>query len=122
MAQRVVFEGDGFVVCSFCPRPFDFDEEAVPAPYFHTNAMTDEVIFYASSEFMSRRGVGFGSITLHPDGIPHGPQPGRMEDSIGLKWTDELAVMLDTFQPLQRAAPTANIEDDDYWRSWIGEE
>lgn len=113
------FEGDGFVICSFCPRPFDFDEKSVPAPYFHSNAMSDEVIYYASAEFMSRKGVEFGSITLHPDGIPHGPQPGKMEASIGKKWTDELAVMVDTFRPLERAIATADIEDGEYWRSWL---
>ncbi len=113
------FEGDGFVICSFCPRPFDFDEEAVPAPYFHSNAMSDEVLYYASSEFMSRKGIEYGSITLHPDGIPHGPHPGRMEDSIGVKWTDELAVMLDTFRPLRVARPALSAEDSDYFRSWI---
>ena len=81
--------------------------------------MTDEVIYYASSEFMSRKGIEYGSITLHPDGIPHGPQPGRMEDSIGVDWTDELAVMLDTFRPLKIAKPGKNIEDGDYYRSWV---
>jgi homogentisate 1,2-dioxygenase len=112
------FEADGFVVCSFCPRPFDFGKDAVPAPYFHSNVWTDEVIFYASEEFMSRKGIGFGSVTLHPDGFPHGPQPGRMEDSIGVEWTDELAVMVDTFRPLQIARPASEVEDPDYWKSW----
>ena len=70
------FEGDGFVVCSFCPRPYDFDPQAVPVPYNHSNVMSDEVIYYASSEFMSRKGIEYGSVTLHPDGIPHGPHPG----------------------------------------------
>ena len=114
------FESDGVVICSFCPRPYDFDAEAVPAPYYHSNAMSDEVIFYASDEFMSRKGIGFGSITLHPDGVPHGPQPGRMEASIGKPHTNELAVMIDTFRPLHRAEPTHAIEDADYWRSWLG--
>jgi homogentisate 1,2-dioxygenase len=112
------FEADGYVICSFCPRPYDFDKDAIPAPYAHTNAMSDEVIFYASAEFMSRKGVSFGSITLHPDGLPHGPQPGRTEASIGAKWTDELAVMLDTFKPLQVAKGFLEAEAPAYWRSW----
>jgi homogentisate 1,2-dioxygenase len=113
------FEANGFVICSFCPRPYDFDKDAIPAPYAHTNAMSDEVIFYASSEFMSRKGVSFGSITLHPDGLPHGPQPGRTEASIGAKHTDELAVMLDTFKPLHVAKGTLEAEDPSYWKSWV---
>lgn len=113
------FEADGFVICSFCPRPYDFDKDAIPAPYAHTNAMSDEMIFYASAEFMSRKGVSFGSITLHPDGLPHGPQPGRTEASIGAKWTDELAVMLDTFRPLHVAREFLEAEDPAYWRSWV---
>ena len=112
------FEANGFVICSFCPRPYDFDKNAIPAPYAHTNAMSDEMIFYASAEFMSRKGVSFGSLTLHPDGLPHGPQPGRTEASIGAKWTDELAVMLDTFKPLQVAKGFLEAEDPSYWRSW----
>ncbi len=113
------FEADGYVICSFCPRPYDFDKDAIPAPYAHTNAMSDEVIFYASNEFMSRKGVSFGSITLHPDGLPHGPQPGRTEASVGAKWTDELAVMLDTFKPLQVAKGILSAEDPSYWQSWV---
>ena len=113
------FEAEGFVICSFCPRPYDFDKDAIPAPYSHTNAMSDEMIFYASAEFMSRKGVAFGSITLHPDGLPHGPQPGRTEASVGAKWTDELAVMLDTFKPLHVAKGALASEDPNYWRSWV---
>ncbi len=113
------FEGDNFVVCSFCPRPFDFDPEAVPAPYNHSNVDSDEVLYYASSEFMSRKGIEYGSITLHPDGIPHGPHPGRAEASIGAKATNELAVMMDTFRPLHVAKQAIEIEDPDYHRSWI---
>jgi homogentisate 1,2-dioxygenase len=109
------------VICSFCPRPFDFDPAAVPAPYNHSNAMSEEVIFYANNEFMSRKGIEFGSITLHPDGIPHGPHPGRAEASIGKKWTDELAVMLDTFRPLTVARAVLPLEDKDYHRSWLEE-
>ena len=113
------FEGDGFVICSFCPRPFDFDPQAVPAPYNHSNVDSDEVLYYASSEFMSRKGIEFGSITLHPDGIPHGPHPGRAEASIGAVRTDELAVMMDSFRPLKVASAAIAIEDPAYHRSWV---
>jgi homogentisate 1,2-dioxygenase len=113
------FEGDGFVVCSFCPRPYDFDPEAVPVPYNHSNVMSDEVIYYASSEFMSRKGIEYGSITLHPDGIAHGPHPGRTEQSLGQARTDELAVMLDSFRPLRVAAPASAVEDAGYQTSWL---
>jgi homogentisate 1,2-dioxygenase len=113
------FQGDGFVVCSFCPRPYDFDPNAVPAPYNHSNVDSDEVLYYASSEFMSRKGIEYGSITLHPDGIPHGPHPGRAEASIGAKATNELAVMMDTFRPLHVAKEALGIEDPKYFQSWI---
>jgi homogentisate 1,2-dioxygenase len=113
------FEGDGFVVCSFCPRPYDFDPNAVPAPYNHSNVDSDEVLYYASSEFMSRKGIEFGSITHHPDGIPHGPHPGRAEASIGAKATNELAVMMDSFRPLKVAKQAMAFEDPNYHKSWI---
>ncbi len=116
------FEGDGFVVCSFCPRPYDFDPAAVPVPYNHSNVMSDEVIYYATSEFMSRKGIEYGSVTLHPDGLPHGPHPGRTEAALGQTHTDELAVMLDTFRPLRVADAALPIEDPDYFRSWIGDD
>jgi homogentisate 1,2-dioxygenase len=115
------FEGDGFVVCSFVPRLYDFHPEAVPAPYNHSNVMTDEVLYYCNDEFMSRRGIEFGSITLHPDGLPHGPQPGRTEDSIGAVRTEELAVMLDTFRPLHVARGVGACEDATYGDSWLGD-
>src|SRR4051794_1995262 len=113
------FEGDGFVICSFCPRPYDFDPSAVPAPYNHSNVMSDEVLYYANSEFMSRKGIEYGSITLHPDGIPHGPQPGRTEASIGVKETNELAVMVDTFRPLLVSKSALDSEDREYYYSWL---
>ena len=113
------FAGDGFVVCSFCPRPYDFDPNAVPAPYNHSNVDSDEVLYYASDEFMSRKGIEFGSITHHPDGLPHGPHPGRAEASIGAKRTDELAVMMDSFRPLKIAKAAKPFEDKTYHRSWI---
>lgn len=114
------FEGDGFVVCSFVPRLFDYHPDAVPAPYNHTNVGSDEVLYYCSDEFMSRKGIEFGSITLHPDGMPHGPHPGKAEQSIGLKQTEEIAVMLDTFKPLQVARAVVACEDDAYQTSWLG--
>jgi homogentisate 1,2-dioxygenase len=116
------FEGDGFVVCSFCPRPYDFEPDAIPAPYSHQNVMSDEVLYYASSEFMSRKGIEYGSITLHPDGLPHGPQPGRTEASIGAKGTSELAVMVDTFRPLLVSREALTLEDGGYALSWLGTE
>jgi homogentisate 1,2-dioxygenase len=113
------FEGDGFVVCSFCPRPYDFDPAAVPVPYNHSNVMSDEVIYYASAEFMSRKGIEYGSVTLHPDGIPHGPHPGRTEASLGAARTDELAVMVDTFKPFHVSRQALGIEDGEYYHSWL---
>jgi homogentisate 1,2-dioxygenase len=113
------FQGDGFVICSFCPRPYDFDPQAIPAPYNHSNVDSDEVLFYASSEFMSRKGIEYGSITLHPDGLPHGPHPGRTEASIGATHTNELAVMMDSFRPLKVARAVLGYEDRDYHRSWV---
>jgi homogentisate 1,2-dioxygenase len=116
------FEGDGFVICSFCPRPYDFDPNSVPAPYNHSNVDSDEVLFYASSEFMSRKGIEYGSITLHPDGLPHGPHPGRAEASIGAKATNELAVMMDSFRPLRVARPAESFEDPKYHQSWLDQQ
>jgi homogentisate 1,2-dioxygenase len=113
------FEGDGFVICSFCPRPYDFDPEAVPVPYNHSNVMSDEVLYYASAEFMSRKGIEYGSVTLHPDGVPHGPHPGRAEQSLGQKETKELAVMLDTFKPLRVSKAATTVEDANYYLSWV---
>ena len=113
------FQGDGFVICSFCPRPYDFHPEAIPAPYNHSNVDSDEVLFYASSEFMSRKGIEYGSITHHPDGIPHGPHPGRAEASIGMTHTNELAVMMDSFRPLKVAKQILPFEDEKYQFSWL---
>jgi homogentisate 1,2-dioxygenase len=113
------FQGDGFVICSFCPRPYDFDPQAIPAPYNHSNVDSDEVLFYASSEFMSRKGIEYGSITHHPDGLPHGPHPGRTEASIGATHTNELAVMMDSFRPLRVARAAMVIEDPHYHASWV---
>jgi homogentisate 1,2-dioxygenase len=113
------FEGDNFVVCSFCPRPFDFDPEAIPVPYNHSNVMSDEAIYYASGEFMSRKGIEYGSLTLHPDGFSHGPHPGKAEESLHQDETRELAVMFDTFHPLHVAKSALAVEDREYYRSWI---
>jgi len=113
------FSGDGWVLCSFVPRLFDYHPEAVPAPYNHSNVMSDEVLYYCNDEFMSRDNIEFGSLTLHPDGLPHGPQPGKTEASIGLKETRELAVMVDTFAPLQVCEAATACEDPDYQRSWL---
>jgi homogentisate 1,2-dioxygenase len=112
------FQGEGFVVCSFVPRLFDFHPEAVPAPYHHSNVQSEEVLFYASNEFMSRKGIEFSSITYHPDGEPHGPHPGMAEASVGAKETAELAVMVDTFHPLKVAKAALEYDDPSYVTSW----
>ncbi len=113
------FEGDGFVVCSFVPRLFDYHPDSIPAPYNHSNIGSDEVLYYCSDEFMSRKGIEFGSITLHPDGMPHGPHPGKAEGSIGLEKTEETAVMIDTFKPLHVAKTALACEDPGYRTSWL---
>lgn len=112
------FHAPGFVICSFCPRMLDWDPEAVPIPYNHSNVDSDEVLYYCNDKFGSRKGIEEGSITMHPLGIPHGPQPGAVEASLGAKETKELAVMLDTFHPLHLTKNAVNIEDEDYWKSW----
>lgn len=112
------FHADGFVICSFCPRMLDYHPEAIVVPYNHSNVDSDEVLYYCNDKFGSRRGIEEGSITLHPLGIPHGPQPGATEASIGATRTEELAVMLDTYRPLKLTPQALGIEDADYWKSW----
>ncbi|MEP6595349.1 MAG: homogentisate 1,2-dioxygenase [Ginsengibacter sp.] len=112
------FEANNFVVCSFCPRLFDYHPQAIPAPYNHSNIDSDEVIYYVDGDFMSRKNVTRGMITLHPAGIPHGPHPGAVEKSIGAKETKELAVMVDTFHPLMLTTEALEIEDQNYVMSW----
>jgi len=112
------FEGNNFVVCSFVPRLYDYHPQAIPAPYNHSNIDSDEVIYYAEGEFMSRKHVTRGMITLHPAGIPHGPHPGAVQKSIGAKETKELAVMVDTFHPLMLTKEALDIENKDYVMSW----
>jgi len=112
------FEGSNFVVCSFCPRLFDYHPQAIPAPYNHSNIDSDELLYYVDGDFMSRKHVTRGMITLHPGGIPHGPHPGAVEKSIGAKETKELAVMVDTFHPLQITEEALAIEDKQYVMSW----
>ena len=112
------FEGNNFVVCSFCPRLFDYHPDAIPAPYNHSNIDSDEVLYYVDGDFMSRKNVTRGMITLHPAGIPHGPHPGAVEKSIGAKETQELAVMVDTFHPLMLTKQALEIENDNYVMSW----
>ncbi|MEM9664054.1 MAG: cupin domain-containing protein [Bacteroidota bacterium] len=112
------FAGHNFVICSFVPRLFDYHPQSIPAPYHHSNIDSDEVLYYAEGNFMSRRGVERGSFTLHPGGIPHGPHPGAVEASIGKKETHELAVMVDTFRPLHLTQAALDAEDQDYAYSW----
>ena len=113
------FQGRNFVICSFCPRKLDFDPMAIPIPYHHSNLNSEEMIYYVSGNFSSRRGIDVGSVTLHPSGIPHGPHPGLAEKSIGQTETHELAVMCDTFHPLRLTKLAKELDDGQYAYSWL---
>lgn len=112
------FEARNFVVCSFVPRLFDYHPDAIPAPYNHSNIDSDELLYYVDGDFMSRKNVTRGMLTLHPAGIPHGPHPGAVEKSIGARDTKELAVMIDTFHPLRLTNQAVDIENPGYTMSW----
>ena len=112
------FEAQNFVICSFVPRKYDYHPDAIPAPYNHSNIDSDEVLYYVDGDFMSRKSVVQGQITLHPGGIPHGPHPGTVESSIGKEKTEELAVMIDPFKPLMLTEDAIAIEDESYHKSW----
>ncbi len=113
------FDGHNFVVCSFVPRLFDYHPDGIPAPYNHSNIQSDEVLYYAEGNFMSRKGIDRSDISLHPFGLPHGPQPGMTEASIGKTETQELAVMVDTFHPLQITKQGVEFEKPEYMSTWL---
>lgn len=113
------FDGHNFVVCSFVPRLFDYHPDAIPVPYNHSNIQSDEIIYYAEGSFMSRKGINRSDISMHPFGLPHGPQPGMTESSIGKKETQELAVMVDAFHPLQLTKQALKMEKPEYMDSWL---
>jgi homogentisate 1,2-dioxygenase len=112
------FEGPNFVICSFCPRRLEWDPEAVPVPYHHSNLQSEELLYYVEGNFSSRKSVAAGAMTLHPSGLPHGPQPGVAEAALGAEWTDELAVMCDTFRPLKLTTLARDLDDPAYAFSW----
>lgn len=116
------FETSAFVVCSFCPRLYDYHPQAIPAPYHHSNIDSDEMLYYVDGDFMSRNNIDQGYITLHPGGIPHGPHPGAYERSIGQTSTEELAVMIDTFAPLMLTEAAMKLDDGEYYQSWLERE
>lgn len=112
------FEAHNFVICSFCPRLLDFHPQAIVVPYNHSNLDSDEVLYYVEGNYKARKGIESASLTLHPQGIPHGPHPGTVESSIGALRTDELAVMCDTFRPLYPTQAALELDDAEYPRSW----
>lgn len=116
---HLAFKTDDFVLCNFVPRLLDFHPDSIPAPYYHSNIDSDEVIYYVEGNFVSRKGIEEGSVTLHPGGIPHGPQPGKTEESIGAKETKEYAVMIDTFRPLELTENIKSVIDKNYPHSWL---
>ncbi|MFL5977093.1 MAG: hypothetical protein ACJ76O_00460, partial [Gaiellaceae bacterium] len=115
------FQGQNFVICSFCPRKLDFDPMSIPIPYHHSNLNSEEMIYYVDGNFSSRKAIEIGSVTLHPSGIPHGPAPGLAEKSIGMTETHELAVMCDTFHPLRLTKLAKKLDDGEYAYSWLEE-
>ena len=117
-----VFEGHNFVICNFVPRKVDYHPLSVPVPYYHSNVDSDEVMFYCGGDYEARKGSGItqGSISLHPGGHSHGPQPGAVERSLGVEFFDELAVMVDTFRPLQLGEGGLASEDPGYAWTWSG--
>jgi homogentisate 1,2-dioxygenase len=112
------FQGQNFVICSFCPRELDYDELAIPVPYHHSNIQSEEFMYYVTGGGESRKGVEYGSITLHPSGLPHGPQPGVVEESLGKRRTEDLVVMCDTFRPLRLTTLAREFDDPSYAYSW----
>jgi homogentisate 1,2-dioxygenase len=116
--SHCVFEATGFVIMNFVPRMLDYGEGAVPCPYPHTSVDCDEVLFYVDGNFTSRKAIGQHSISFHPCGIPHGPHPEKYEGSVGHKFTNELAVMVDTFAPLDLTEAAKKFEDPTYHFSW----
>jgi homogentisate 1,2-dioxygenase len=117
-----VFEGQNFVICNFVPRKVDYHPLAVPVPYYHSNVDSDEVMFYVDGDYEARKGsgIGKGSVSLHPGGHSHGPQPGAVERSLGAEFFDELAVMVDTFRPLGLGEAGTASDDGTYAWSWSG--
>ncbi|QYK00014.1 homogentisate 1,2-dioxygenase [Shewanella psychrotolerans] len=118
-SDHLVFSAHNFVICNFVPRPYDFHPQSIPAPYYHNNIDSDEVLYYVDGDFMSRTGIEAGYMTLHQKGVPHGPQPGRTEASVGKTETYEYAVMVDTFAPLQLTQHVHGCMSKDYNRSWL---
>jgi len=116
------FQGPGFVVCSFCPRMLDWDPQAVPLPYHHSNVQSEELMYYVDGDYAARKGVNVGCITLHPSGLAHGPQPGTVEAALGATRTNELAVMCDTFRPLQLTTLARDLDQPSYAYSWYEED
>ena len=112
------FEGHNFVICSFCPRMLDFHPNAIVVPYNHSNIDSDEILYYVEGNYKARKGIDIGSISLHPQGIPHGPHPGTVEASLGAKFTNELAVMCDTFRPMYPTKEAIALDDAKYPESW----
>ncbi|MEO8518820.1 MAG: homogentisate 1,2-dioxygenase domain-containing protein [Dermatophilaceae bacterium] len=117
-----VFEGANFVICNFVPRKVDYHPLSIPVPYYHSNVDSDEIMFYVAGDYEARKGsgIGKGSVSVHPGGHAHGPQPGAYEGSIGVEYFDELAVMVDTFRPLEIGEAGRAVDDGKYAWSWVG--
>ncbi len=113
------WEANGFVVCSFVPRMFDYHPDSIPTPYHHSNIDSEEILYYVDGDFMSRNNIEKGQVTLHPGGVPHGPHPGAIERSLGKKETNELAVMIDPFKPMSITEEALKLQVEDYHKSWI---